>query len=96
MLEILEQTDTQQSNTAMWQHELKWLDKNVSRPGWLFLSSPNERETAKPQLDYYMYFIQPENPPKLKKSSFERTKFYSFLKTVAKSSINHLSTMQLL
>lgn len=67
MLEILEQKDTQQSKTAMWQHELKWLDKNVSRPGWLFLGSPNERETAKPQLDYYMYFIQPENPPKLKK-----------------------------
>ncbi|WP_219079316.1 DUF6079 family protein [Vibrio parahaemolyticus] len=61
MLEILEQTDIQQSKTAMWQHELKWLDRNVSRPGWLFLGSPNERETAKPQLDYYMYFIQPEN-----------------------------------
>ncbi len=67
MLEILEQTDNLHSKTAMWQHELKWLDKNVSRPGWLFLGSPNERETAKPQLDYYMYFIQPENPPKLKK-----------------------------
>ena len=67
MLEILEQTDTQQSHTAMWQHELKWIDKNVNRPGWLFLGSPNERETAKPPLDYYMYFIQPENPPKLKK-----------------------------
>lgn len=67
MLEILEQTDSQQSKTAMWQHELKWLDRNVSRPGWLFLGSPNERETAKPQLDYYMYFIQPENPPKQKK-----------------------------
>ncbi|WP_229626017.1 DUF6079 family protein [Vibrio parahaemolyticus] len=67
MLEILEQTDTQQSRTAMWQHELKWIDRNVSRPGWLFLGSPNERETAKPQLDYYMYFVQPENPPKQKK-----------------------------
>lgn len=68
MLKILEQTDTQQSRTAMWQHELKWLDRNVSRPGWLFLGSPNERETAKPQLDYYMYFVQPENPPKQNKA----------------------------
>ena len=57
MLEILEQTDSQQSKTAMWQHELKWLDRNVSRPGWLFLGSPNERETAKPQLDYYLSLI---------------------------------------
>lgn len=67
MLEILEQTDSQQSHTAMWQHELKWLDRNVNRPGWLFLGSPNQRETAKPQLDYYMYFVQLENAPKQKK-----------------------------
>lgn len=68
MLEILEQTDSQQSKVAMWKHELKWWNRNVNRPGWLFLGSPNERETAKPQLDYYMYFIQPENPPKQKKA----------------------------
>lgn len=66
MLEILEQSDTQQLHT-MWQHELKWIDRNVNRQGWLFLGSPNERETAKPQRDYYMYFIQPEDAPKLKK-----------------------------
>ncbi len=67
MLQILEETDTQQPNIQMWRHELKWLDRNVNRPGWMFLGSPNERETAKPPLDYYMYFIQPYNPPKLKK-----------------------------
>ena len=67
MLEILEQTDSKDAYTQMWRHELRWPDKNVTRPGWLFLSSPNERETAKPPLDYYLYFIQPKNPPKLKK-----------------------------
>lgn len=67
MLEILERTDKQHSQTAMWEHELKWIDKNVSRPGWLFLGSPNQRETASPQLDYYMYFVQLENPPKQEK-----------------------------
>ncbi|MCS5947598.1 DUF6079 family protein [Klebsiella pneumoniae subsp. pneumoniae] len=67
MLQILEETDMQQPNIQMWQHELKWLDRNVNRPGWMFLGSPNERETAKPPLDYYMYFIQPYNPPKQKK-----------------------------
>jgi len=80
MLEILEQTDTQQSHTAMWQHELKWLDKNVSRPGWLFLGSPNQRETAKPQLDYYMYFVQPENPPKQKKEFIREDEVQFILK----------------
>ena len=67
MLQILEETDMQQPNIQMWRHELKWLDRNVNRPGWMFLGSPNERETAKPPLDYYMYFIQPYNPPKQKK-----------------------------
>ncbi len=67
MLEILEQTDSKESYTQMWRHELRWPEKNVTRPGWLFLGSPNERETAKPPLDYYLYFIQPKNPPKLKK-----------------------------
>lgn len=67
MLQILEETDRQQPNIQMWRHELKWLDRNVNRPGWMFLGSPNERETAKPPLDYYMYFVQPYSPPKIKK-----------------------------
>lgn len=80
MLEILEQTDSQQSKTAMWQHELKWLSRNVGRPGWLFLGSPNERETARPKLDYYMYFIQPENPPKQKKEFIREDEVQFILK----------------
>ncbi len=67
MLEILEQTDEKQDYISLWEHELKWPEHNINRPGWLFLGSPNERETAKPPLDYYMYFIQPKNPPKLRK-----------------------------
>ncbi|SHG84871.1 hypothetical protein SAMN05216361_3086 [Marisediminitalea aggregata] len=67
MLEILQETDVARPNIEMWEHELKWLKRNVNRPGWLFLGSPNQRETAKPPLDYYMYFVQPINPPKMKK-----------------------------
>jgi len=66
MLEILEQTDEKQDYISLWEHELKWPEHNINRPGWLFLGSPNERETAKPPLDYYMYFIQPKKPPKLR------------------------------
>ena len=73
MLEILGQPDAQQVHT-MWEHELKWIDRNVNRQGWLFLGSPNERETAKPQRDYYMYFIQPKDAPKQKKNIFVKTK----------------------
>jgi predicted ATPase len=79
MLEILEQSDTQQVHT-MWQHELKWIDRNVNRQGWLFLGSPNERETAKPQRDYYMYFIQPVDAPKQKKEHIREDEVLFVLK----------------
>lgn len=65
MLEIL--TDKPESVSEMWEHELKWVSRNVDREGWLFLGSPNQRETAKPQRDYYMYFVQLEDAPKLEK-----------------------------
>jgi hypothetical protein len=79
MLEILEQSDTQQAH-QMWHHELKWIDRNVNRQGWLFLGSPNERETAKPQRDYYMYFIQPEDAPKHKKENIREDEVLFVLK----------------
>lgn len=88
MLQILEETDTQQPNIQMWRHELKWLDRNVNRPGWMFLGSPNERETAKPPLDYYMYFIQPYNPPKLKKE-FIRSDEVLFILQNADAEFDH-------
>ncbi|TMP55065.1 DUF6079 family protein [Pseudoalteromonas sp. S1612] len=79
MLEILGQPDAQQVHT-MWEHELKWIDRNVNRQGWLFLGSPNERETAKPQRDYYMYFIQPEEAPKQKKEHIREDEVLFVLK----------------
>jgi hypothetical protein len=37
----------------------------VTRPGYLFRSAgaPNERSTAQPPRDFYLYFIQPFEPP---------------------------------
>ena len=46
----------------IWQHELPWLDRNVTRLGYLFFGAPNERSTAVPQRDFYIYFLQPYDP----------------------------------
>jgi len=50
----------------IWQHELIWQERNAARTGYLFFGAPNERSTAVPQRDFYIYFIQPNDPPRFK------------------------------
>jgi len=47
----------------IWQHELEWLERRAARQGYLFFGAPNERSTAVLSRDFYLYFIQPFNPP---------------------------------
>jgi len=50
----------------IWQHELVWQEHRAARTGYLFFGAPNERSTAVPQRDFYLYFIQPNDPPRFK------------------------------
>ncbi|MEW5804279.1 MAG: DUF6079 family protein [bacterium] len=50
----------------IWQHELEWLEKKANRQGYLFFGAPNERSTAIPARDFYIYFIQPFDAPYFK------------------------------
>lgn len=50
----------------IWQHELIWQEHQAARTGYLFFGAPNERSTAVPQRDFYLYFIQPNEPPSFK------------------------------
>ncbi|MEA3639187.1 MAG: DUF6079 family protein [Lamprobacter sp.] len=52
----------------IWQHELVWQEHKAARTGYLFFGAPNERSTAVPQRDFYLYFIQPNDPPRFKDS----------------------------
>jgi hypothetical protein len=49
-----------------WEHELEWRDRRAPRLGYLFFGAPNERSTAVPPRDFYLYFIQPHHPPSFK------------------------------
>ena len=61
---VLECTDTTYvTGYSIWEHELEWLERHTSRRGYLFFGSPNERSTAVPPRDFYLYFIQPHDPP---------------------------------
>ncbi len=64
---VMECTDqTYVTGYKIWRHELEWLERKAARLGYLFFGSPNERSTAVPPRDFYLYFIQPFDPPDFK------------------------------
>ena len=54
------------SGYKIWQHDLTWQERKAARTGYLFFGAPNERSTAVPQRDFYIYFIQPNDPPRFR------------------------------
>ena len=50
----------------IWEHELEWRERHASRLGYLFFGAPNERSTAVPPRDFYLYFLQPYEPPRFR------------------------------
>ncbi|NLH00270.1 MAG: ATP-binding protein, partial [Chloroflexi bacterium] len=64
---VMECTDqTYKTGYKIWQHEIEWLERKAARLGYLFFGAPNERSTAVPPRDFYIYFIQPFDPPHFK------------------------------
>lgn len=59
-------TNTYVTNFKIWTHELVWTTSRVTRSGYLFFGAPNERSTASPPRDFYLYFLQPLDAPKFK------------------------------
>ena len=61
---VLEQRDNPYvAGYRIWAYELNWADKHVTRSGYLFMGAPNERSTAQPPRDFYIYFLQPYDQP---------------------------------
>ncbi|GLW60404.1 hypothetical protein Hthe01_07530 [Hydrogenophilus thermoluteolus] len=61
---VMEKKDqpTYVTGYRIWEHELEWPDRKAARHGYLFFGAPNERSTAVPPRDFYLYFIQPFDP----------------------------------
>lgn len=61
---VLECTDqTYVRGYQIWDHEIEWREHKITRRGYLFFGAPNERSTAQPPRDFYLYFLQPFEPP---------------------------------
>ncbi len=64
---VMECTDvTYVTGYKIWQHEIEWQERKAARQGYLFFGAPNERSTVVPPRDFYIYFLQPFEPPKEK------------------------------
>lgn len=47
------------TNYFIYEHTLQWMSRNIFRRGYLFMGLPEERSTAQPPEDYYLYFLPP-------------------------------------
>jgi hypothetical protein len=65
---VLENPDAAEYVTGyrIWEHEIEWRERRAGRSGYLFFGAPNERSTAQPERDFYLYFLQPFDTPYFK------------------------------
>lgn len=61
----------------IWEHEVEWIEHKVTRRGYLFFGAPNERSTAQPPRDFYLYFLQPHEPPSYKDAKLADEVFFA-------------------
>lgn len=90
--QLMERTDdsTYVTGHQIWQYQIEWQDRRVERDGYLFFGAPNDRPTAQPERDFYVYFIQPFEPPRFRDESKSDEVFFR-LKGLDDAIRRHLS-----
>jgi hypothetical protein len=63
----------------IWEHQLEWRERKASRLGYLFFGAPNERPTAYPPRDFYLYFLPPLKPPEYRDEKKPDEVFFHFV-----------------
>ncbi|MBK9183263.1 MAG: ATP-binding protein [Ignavibacteria bacterium] len=63
----------------IWEHEIEWRDHKITRRGYLFFGAPNERSTAQPPRDFYLYFLQPFEPPHFEDQKLSDEVFFKLI-----------------
>ena len=90
--QLMERTDDSAYVTGhqIWQYQLEWQERRVERIGYLFFGAPNDRPTAQPERDFYIYFIQPFEPPRFRDESKSDEVFFR-LKGIDDTIKHHLA-----
>ncbi len=67
LVQVMECADTTyRPGFRIWEHEIDWRSRGVTRQGYLFFGAPNERPNTVPYRDFYIYFLEPFEPAKYK------------------------------
>lgn len=74
----------------IWQYQIEWQEHRVERLGYLFFGAPNDRPTAQPERDFYIYFIQPFDKPRFSDTQQADEVFFR-LKSLDEDYKRHLS-----
>ena len=76
--QLMERTDesTYVTGHQIWQYQIEWQERRVERMGYLFFGAPNDRPTAQPERDFYIYFIQPFDRPKFSDANLADEVFF--------------------
>jgi hypothetical protein len=64
----------------IWQHEVEWRERHAARLGYLFFGAPNERSTAQPPRDFYLYFLPLFQPTTFKDAKQRDEVFFRLTK----------------
>ncbi len=51
--------ETLYADFRIWQYELEWRERKVTRAGYLFFGAPNDFNLTHPRRDFSLYFLQP-------------------------------------
>src|SRR5690625_3387865 len=76
----VEEQSTYVSVYKIWLHEIPCVDRRVNRQGYLFLGAANERSSAYPERDFYIYMLHPFVESKFKDEEKEDEVFFRLKK----------------
>lgn len=72
----IQDEDVHRTGYQIWEYEIVWEERKAARTGYLFFGAPNERATTVPQRDFYIYFIQPNDPPRFRDEKLNDEVFF--------------------
>jgi hypothetical protein len=81
LAQVLERSDQYYPGTRLaWEYDLEWVDHSVFRRGYIFFGAPNERNTAQPPRDFYLFFLRPYGESMFKDEKDPRDVFFRLSK----------------
>lgn len=81
LTQVLDRGESMFTGHKVWEYEIEWKEKRTSRLGWLFFGAPNERSTAQPPRDFYLYFLKPFGGNDFEDEKKEDEIFFALKKT---------------